>query len=356
VHPARQAAAIAEACEALAGTATAAREAPAAQTGRAAAEDLEARYAALPAEVQEELRTQATAHLLQRGTPLAFCIKPVVLAEVCRLLAGHDGNGGASATSPALHAAEAVLEGGGSCKNVAVDDRHAHKNVAVALKELDPEPLQELQDPEPTPHGPTEVCHAQKSKATLRDVQAEDLRDLERILALHHQAAMRGWVSWSEADRLNVVAAAVHARRVGQDPCRLFVALLRDRRWEVITQEDEDTAHRWLRAALYGPAPRKEPEATAPPPVPAVPLSEDARFVDAVQRVLPPAWRGQPFLAVKLQDTTWTRARWERAQAELTQWRLLQAQANARSDWARLGTISEDDGALEDTANEDAEG
>ena len=58
---------------------------------------------------------------------------------------------------------------------------------------------------------------------------------------------MRGWVTWSEADRLHVVAAAVHARRVGQAPCRLFVALLRDRRWEVITQEDEDTARGWLR-------------------------------------------------------------------------------------------------------------
>src|SRR5262249_49902211 len=38
-------------------------------------------------------------------------------------------------------------------------------------------------------------------------------------------------------------------------------------------------------------------------------------------------WRGEPFLGVKLQDPTWTRARWEQAQAELTQWRLRQAQA-----------------------------
>jgi hypothetical protein len=150
---------------------------------------------------------------------------------------------------------------------------------------------------------------------------------------------MRGWGSWSEADRLNVVAAAVHARRVGQDPCRLFVALLRDRRWEVITQEDEDTAHRWLRDDLYGAAPRTEPEAAAPPVAPAVPLSADARYVDAVQRGLPPAWRDRPFLALKLQDPTWTRERWEHAQTELTQWRLLQAQANARSQLASLGAI-----------------
>jgi hypothetical protein len=162
---------------------------------------------------------------------------------------------------------------------------------------------------------------------------------------------MRGWVTWSEADRLNVVALAVHAQRVGHEPCRLFVALLRDRRWEVITQDDEDTAWGWLRDALYGPAPRKEPEATAPPPVPAVPLSEDARFVDLAQRVLPPAWRDQPFLAVKLQDPTWTRARWEQAQAELTQWRLLQAQANARGQLASLGAILDHEEPREDAGD-----
>ena len=30
-------------------------------------------------------------------------------------------------------------------------------------------------------------------------------------------------------------------------------------------------------------------------------------------------WHGEPFLGVKLHDPTWTRARWEQAQAELTQ-------------------------------------
>ena len=49
--------------------------------------------------------------------------------------------------------------------------------------------------------------------------------------------------------------------------------------------------------------------------------------------------RGAPFLAVKLQYPEWTLQRWERAQAELTQWRLQQAQANARSQLARLGAF-----------------
>jgi hypothetical protein len=154
---------------------------------------------------------------------------------------------------------------------------------------------------------------------------------------------MRGWVTWSAADRLNVVAAAVHARRVGQAPCRLFVALLRDRRWEVITQDDEDTAWGWLRDSLHGPAHREEPAAGVPPP--AVPLSEDARFVDLAQRVLwQGGWRGEPFLAVKLQYPEWTPPRWAQAQAELTQWRLQQAQAqvNTRRGLTRLGAVWED--------------
>jgi hypothetical protein len=37
---------------------------------------------------------------------------------------------------------------------------------------------------------------------------------------------------------VGAVPAAVHALRVGQTPCRLCVALPRDQRWNVITQED----------------------------------------------------------------------------------------------------------------------
>jgi len=349
---ASQAAAVAEARKALAGTAALEAEAHAAPPARQAAENLEARYAALPAADQEALWAQATAHLLQQGTPPAFLIKPVVLAEVCRLLVA---SGGPDAPDAVPHAGEAAPAGADGCKNVAVENRHDSKNLAVPLKERDPKPFQEMQDPEPAPRGPTGAWHAQKSterKTLLRDVQAEDFRDIERIMALHHQAAMRGWVTWSEADRLNVVAAAVHARRVGQEPCRLFVALLRDRRWEVLTQDDEDTAWGWLRDYLYGPAPRKEPEATALPPGPVEPLSDDARFVDLAQRVLRQVgWRGAPFLAVKLQYPAWTLQRWEHAEAELAQWRLLQAQANTWSQLASLGTILDHEDPREDTGD-----
>ena len=111
--------------------------------------------------------------------------------------------------------------------------------------------------------------------STLRNVMLADLGDVARLLALHQQAIARGWLKGGEAAQLNVVAAAVHARRVGETPCRLFVALLRDQWWEVITQEDEDQARRLLREHRDGPAPRTR----APATVPEVSLSDDARFV-----------------------------------------------------------------------------
>lgn len=190
-----------------------------------------------------------------------------------------------------------------------------------------------------TPVAPSRHAAALRPPPTLRDVTPADLADVGRLLALWAQAQQRGWLSSSAADRLNVVAAAVHAQRIGQAPCRLFVALLRDRRWDVITQADEDTARAWLRTFRDGPPRRAAPAPVAPLLASVVPRSVDADVVDAVQRGLPPAWRDRPFLFLKLHDPTWTPARWAQAQAELTQWRLLQAQTNACSQLAHLGTL-----------------
>jgi len=112
----------------------------------------------------------------------------------------------------------------------------------------------------------------------------------------------------------------------------------------VITQDDEDQARRLLREHRDGPLRRRAVEACAP--VPDAALSDDARFVLLAPQVLRQAgWRGEPFLAVKMQDPTWTRDRWEAAQAELAQWRLRQAQQR-RSLWA-LGEAAEDEADLE---------
>ena len=63
------------------------------------------------------------------------------------------------------------------------------------------------------------------------------------------------------------------------------------------------------------------PRTRAPATAPEVSLSDDARFVLRAEQVLRQAgWRCEPFLGVKLVDPTWTRARWEQAQAALAQW------------------------------------
>ena len=100
--------------------------------------------------------------------------------------------------------------------------------------------------------------------ADLRNVILADLSDGVSLLALHQHAVARGWLQGGEAAQLNVVAAAVHARRVGDAPCRLFVALLRDQRWEVITQEDEDQACRLLREHRDGPPHARERQPPSP--------------------------------------------------------------------------------------------
>ena len=179
---------------------------------------------------------------------------------------------------------------------------------------------------EPASGGSTGVYISQPKKTgapadrpTLRDVKPEDLRDPARLLDLHAQAVAAGYVSPSEVDRLNVFAAANHARVIGsRNPPGLFVRILRSGLWNFLTQDDEDVARVQLRRVLYpeaasagspcGEAPRRSPG-----------LSDDARFVRDVtnqlrQRGIPESsvWR-----LVNRECPEWTRERWDEAWAEL---------------------------------------
>jgi len=184
------------------------------------------------------------------------------------------------------------------------------------------------------------------SVPSLAHVTLDDLRDLDRVLALAEQAVPRGWLTRCEMDRLNAAAAAVHAQRqADHNPGGLFVAMLQDRRWHLITQAEEDEARGWLRDHDWG-SPRRTvpaPSSLAPPPE----LSNDARVVEVARRVLAQAgWRGDPFLGLKVQDPTWTRERWERALAALENDRLQRRQAQARL--TRLQAIVSPDGLWQD--------
>jgi len=198
-------------------------------------------------------------------------------------------------------------------------------------------------------HG-SRLHHARAGFPVLTHVTVDDLRDLDRVLALRDQAIARGWLTGCEADRLNVIAAAVHGLRYADhNPGGLFVAMLRAHRWEMITQDDEDEARRWLRDCDEGSNRRTAPvrSALAPP----IELSWDAHVVNLVQRIMARSGSARdPFLAVKQQDPTWTRDRWEQAQAELDRWQLQQTCARVRM--ADLQAIFDTEGPWDDADDE----
>ncbi|REJ90426.1 MAG: hypothetical protein DWQ34_17455 [Planctomycetota bacterium] len=79
----------------------------------------------------------------------------------------------------------------------------------------------------------------------LGEITLDDLREDRRTMDLWQRAVGSGLVG--RGDRLNFFAAAEHALRVGtSNPAGLFVWLLANRRWDYITQGDEDAACRRL--------------------------------------------------------------------------------------------------------------
>lgn len=89
----------------------------------------------------------------------------------------------------------------------------------------------------------------EKSKGeepSLHNIQRHDLFQFLRLEQLYFEAVDRGWVDRSEATALNFIAAAVKAREEGDDPPRLFVAIVRRGLWHHLNQAHEDRA----RAAL----------------------------------------------------------------------------------------------------------
>jgi len=82
----------------------------------------------------------------------------------------------------------------------------------------------------------------------LKNVRLEDLKSYHRLRVLFEQAVKAAWIKNSEADFLNWIAAAVRANTVtARDPVRVFVAIVRQARWELITQAQEDRARAAIR-------------------------------------------------------------------------------------------------------------
>lgn len=90
-------------------------------------------------------------------------------------------------------------------------------------------------------------AYAQLNQPELANVTEADLDDPWRLAALFKQARHRRWVSRCEADILAVFAAAAHATRVGTtNRPGLFRWLVANRRWENLSNRDEDRARTML--------------------------------------------------------------------------------------------------------------
>jgi hypothetical protein len=192
----------------------------------------------------------------------------------------------------------------------------------------DKNPLRESNNQKPASRPPASggpagfsSSNSAEKRPDLRDVVPEDLRDGTRLLELHAQAVEARFISASEADRLAFLAASAHARSVGTKPCRLFAWMVRGKRFEFITQADEDAARSLLRPPVSRererptPAPMQRPEET---------LSADALLARSVQAALARAgYHGDPLPLVRRERPEWTRERWDAAVSELNRPRVM---------------------------------
>ena len=256
-----------------------------------------------PPDDQVALKAEVTTRLLDQGYKLDFITPMLLEGEICRVLAGEDLPAEPGAPPPA-----AVPAPTAACAPSASAPSVPHG--ADGKTAAPPPPAARLPAP------------------TLSHVRIEDLQETGRLLVLLDQARVQGLIGPSAPDRLRFVGLAEHALRVGsENPCGLFAKLLRSQSCDFITDTDDAAAQQRLNA-YNGIYPRHR--ALPPPATPPPDLSEEARFVDRVLRVLPPEWRDRPFLWIKMQCPEWTWERWDTACNELAQ---------ARQAWAQPQTL-----------------
>jgi len=89
---------------------------------------------------------------------------------------------------------------------------------------------------------PTGVCKQKNlNPPSLWNIIPDDLTSFSRNQELFFQAQARGLISGSEADILNWIASAVRARET-ENPCRIFMGILKKKLFHHITQAQEDYA------------------------------------------------------------------------------------------------------------------
>lgn len=159
--------------------------------------------------------------------------------------------------------------------------------------------------------GPTGGGRDELPEPRLTNVQPEDLVQLNRTLALHRQAVAAGMIGAGEAGRVEFLAMVDRARTQGQQPERLLVWMLKNRRGGWVSASNEEAAAERVRTIHNGL--RQQPRAV-PPVRPKAQLDEDDRLVQACQLVAAKL-RRDPFRIARSQSG-WSRERWDEAVAK----------------------------------------
>lgn len=213
----------------------------------------------------------------------------------------------------------------------------ATESSGPCLKQV-PSPTSKQQNQKPAAPGPSRSGFLRrkgerKESPKLTDVLPGDLDDFGRLQELHRQAVERDLAMNGDGGLLDFVSLAERARVRGEDPCRLFVWLLKNQRFDFITLADEEAARERIKRELFGVEKRRkrDDEDDRPRckgPVARIELSEDARLVAGVRAVAQKhRLTGDPFYLLRRERPDWTRERWDKAQAELENARLLRFQA-----------------------------
>lgn len=158
----------------------------------------------------------------------------------------------------------------------------------------------------------------------LSSIRSEDFRDVGRALELFRQAVKCGLMPHaSEHSRLLWLAAIERARTVpARNPAGVFLHLVKNRKWEFLSEGHFEAANRRLKEFLWAPAetPLLVPVKSVPSvaaPAPRRALSPDALLVQVVRNEMARrGMRGELFPALRAQ-AGFTRERYENALAEL---------------------------------------
>ena len=130
----------------------------------------------------------------------------------------------------------------------------AQDQLRRGLVPLDPrEPCQHRPPMTARPAPSQSTCPSPASPPTLQHIERADLTDIQRVLALYSQAVQQRLIGSSEAERLTFVALAQHVLSCrAQNEGGLFRHLLKQKRYQCVTQADEDVAFQRLKQYWYG--------------------------------------------------------------------------------------------------------